>query len=331
MKSELKKLNLEWVAISKRRLYIFIALLVLTPTAFGAVVYLHAYKTTDGRAQIAASTRFNSFEGEVRIIRYETREVIRANSDTRLSPGDLVQTLESGRASVTLADGATLTIRPNSVVTIAENSNTEDGKNAHVRVTVERGQIKINTESQPPETSNTVETRLTKNNLAGQTRASFDVNEDKSEQIRVSAGLVESRTRGGTQTRIGAEEYVALNSSGVIVQHIPLLDTPVPYAPSNMESISTQGDTTAVTLQWTHPTATAKVNYHIEIASSPFFMKSGMIFERDRLVSLKLVVTQLKQGNYFWRVRAISTVGQASEWSEPQKFTVFRTRTPSRD
>ena len=31
----------------------------------------------------------------------------------------------------------------------------------------------------------------------------------------------------------------------------------------------------------------------------------------------------LRQGNYFWRVLAIAPSGQASDWSEPQKFVVF--------
>ena len=30
----------------------------------------------------------------------------------------------------------------------------------------------------------------------------------------------------------------------------------------------------------------------------------------------------LRQGNYFWRVLAVAQSGQASDWSEPQKFVV---------
>src|SRR3712207_8153693 len=33
-------------------------------------------------------------------------------------------------------------------------------------------------------------------------------------------------------------------------------------------------------------------------------------------------VDDLRQGNYFWRVLAVAQSGQASDWSEPQKFVV---------
>lgn len=328
------RLNLEWVVVSKRRLYVIITLIVLTPVLISAGVYVwlrsHASDAGAENTQ-SAGIRFDSFEGEVRVVRAETREVIKADGDTRVHPGDLVQAMETGRARLTLADGSTLSIRPNSVITIAENTDTGEGERAHVRVAVERGQIKMSTEQQPAETSNTVETRLTKNRLAARTDAVFGVGEDRSEEIGVSAGSVEANTPGGGKTTISAGEHMALTSSGDIARRETLLDTPVPFAPVHLAKIPSGADGTAaaITLRWTHPMAAATVTYRVEIASSPFFVKHGIVFEREHLVSPTLVVTRLSQGSYFWRVQAVSTTGQASEWSEPQKFIVGATNAPA--
>jgi hypothetical protein len=60
----------------------------------------------------------------------------------------------------------------------------------------------------------------------------------------------------------------------------------------------------------------------VVIATSPFFVKAGLVFERDQLVAPKLIVTVLGPGTYYWHVRAIAAHGQTSEWCEPQKFTI---------
>src|SRR2546423_14160193 len=47
-----------------------------------------------------------------------------------------------------------------------------------------------------------------------------------------------------------------------------------------------------------------------------------MLIERDQLQATELTVDDLRQGNYFWRVLAVAPSGQASDWSEPQKFVI---------
>lgn len=326
MENKLANLHLEWVVVSKRRLRA-VALLVLALIVLGAGLYLSLYGNalkSPRKAALNDGARFMTLEGEVRVVRPATRENTKADGNTRLYPGDVVQTRATGRASLTLADGSTLSIHPNSVITIAENSGTRDSGFAHVRVAVEGGRIKVNTDKQTSQTSNIVETPITRNKLSGQTAASFDVHEDNSEEIRVTAGSVEAHTRGGDAT-IRAGEYVALGRSGDIQRHERLLDTLVPYAPPNLERVQAGADGTAtVTLRWSHPMAAPAASYHIEIASSPFFVKSGIVFERNLLSAPKLVVTELPLGNYFWRVRATTATGQASEWCEPQKFIIIQ-------
>ena len=323
--------QLEWVTIPARRIYAAVGLLAaLAVLGIGAYLWFYGGHRAPARSdtRAAEAALLGTFEGTVRVVRADTREISFADANTRLHPGDTLQTEATGRATLMLADGSTLTVRPNSVVTISENASAGGGSAARVRVAVEGGQVRVSTERQTPETSNVVETPLAGNKLTAQTAASFDVHADKSEEVRISTGVVE-RSGGGKQTALRAGEYVAFSRSGEIKQREQLLDPPVPYAPPDRASLPAQASGATVTLQWTRPQATTPATYRVEIASSPFFVRPGIVFERDRLSVPKLIVTELRPGNYFWRVRAEAAAGQASEWYEPQKFTVTPNEKPA--
>src|SRR5207253_10685868 len=109
--------------------------------------------------------RLISFEGDVRIIRAATRETIAPGSDTELYPGDTVQTQASGRARISLADGSTLVVKPNSTIIVRDNARADDGKKTNVHVVVDSGQLSVRTEQQADGTTNVVETPKTKNTV----------------------------------------------------------------------------------------------------------------------------------------------------------------------
>ncbi|HZG53119.1 MAG TPA: fibronectin type III domain-containing protein, partial [Pyrinomonadaceae bacterium] len=218
-------------------------------------------------------------------------------------------------------------VRPNSVVTIRDNTTLEGGQRTNVRVAVARGQINVRTEQQPEGGSNIVETPLSKNNLAGQTGASFDVREDNSEGIRVSSGQLETVTRGGVKTTVQGNEYIALNQQGNIKSRESLLAVPLLLSPRDLEKISaTDKGATSVTLRWVRPPTGAPRHYRVEVATSPFFVAAGKVTERDQLEATQFSVSDLRVGIYFWRVLAVAASGQISEWTEPQKFTIVAGR-----
>jgi hypothetical protein len=319
--------ELEWWIVPKRLIYTVIALIALSLLAGGAGVYLwingNPFKGAEAEAGAPTGARFITFEGGVRVVRAATREVTLARSDTRLFPGDIVQTQEDGRARISLADGSTLFVKPNSVITIAENTGTENGKSSKVRVAVESGQVNVRTEQQPGAATNIVATQLTESRLNSETDASFDVRGDKSEAIRVSTGKVETSTRNGDVTTLQNGEYASVNPLGSIAQKERLLAAPAPVTPRNLERITARkGDATSVPLRWQRPVVGAPAHYRVEVATSPFFVPSGKLIERDQLQATELTVDSLRQGNYFWRVLAVAPSGQASDWSEPQKFVV---------
>ena len=327
MVTRVSRFDGDWWVVQKRLIYIAILIASLVVFAGGASLYVYLYgnpfKGAAADEGAPTGARFVSLEGGVKVMRANTRETVQARADTRLFPGDLVQTQEDGRARITLADGSTLFVKPNSVVTIAENTTGEDGRASKVRVAVESGQINVRTEQQGEGSQNIVGTHLSENRMGAETDASFHVRDDKTEAIRVGAGSVETSTSGGDTTMLKAGEYVAVNTQGTISQKEKLLAAPMPVTPKNMERLpARKGGSTAISLKWQRPQTGAPAHYRVEVATSPFFVPAGKLVERDQLQANEITVEDVRQGNYFWRVMAVAQSGQASDWSEPQKFVV---------
>ena len=320
------RFDMDWWVVQKRMIYILIGLLVFALIAGGAGLYVWKYgnpfASPKATAEMPEGARFASFEGDVRVIRSATRETLSASLQTQLYPGDTVQTQADGRARITLADGSTLTIRPNSTVIIRDNTSSEGGQ-TNVHVKVDTGQINVRTEQQPEGTNNVVETSQTQSRMASETASTFNVNPDKSAEIRVQTGQIETTTSNGDKTIIKGNEFVSVNPAGAIGQRESLLEVPIPTGPRNLEKVSSaKGGAANVPLRWTRPPSGTAAHYRVEVASSPFFVPAGKVIERDQLASNEFNASDLRPGDYFWRVRATARSGQVSDWSDPQKFTV---------
>lgn len=316
----------DWYLIPKRAIYtagaLFFAGLLAGSLGLYILYFGWPFAKANPDAGSPAGAKFLSIEGEVRVIRAQTRQTIAATREVPLYPGDVVQTSADGRARLNMADGSLLAVRPNSVVTVRDNSG--EGEKPNVRVAVERGQIKVRTEQQPAGASNVVETKLTRNRLAAQTGASFGVRDDAVEDIRVEGGSVETATRDGDKAVLHGGEYVQINQTGSVTRRERLLAAPVAAAPRDMETFVVGANrTTGLTLRW-QPVLAEAATYQVEVAASPFFVAAGKVYERSKLSGAESTVGEVRPGVYFWRVRAVGASGQTSEWSEPQKFYVVQ-------
>ncbi len=325
----------DWWVIQKRAVYLVVAIFVLCGIAAGGALYVWKYgnplKNVGKTIGVPAGARFISFEGDVRVIRAATRETIAASSETELYPGDTVQTQASGRARVGMADGSSIFVRPNSTITIRDNASSGEGKKTSVHVVVDNGQMFVRTTQQPEGATSVVETPKTKNKLGSETGASFGVNPEGTEEIRVNTGVIETTNRAGEKTSLQGGEYLSVHQSGTLSKPQRLLDVPVPSAPRDLERVFVAGTGSAnIDLQWQRPHSGTAAYYRVEVATSPFFVTDGKVIERDQLASTNFTASDLRPGVYFWRVRATASTGQTSDWSEPQKFMVAARGTTSR-
>jgi FecR protein len=327
MATRVSHFEIDWWIIQKRAVYIGVLILVLCVMAGGAALYVWKYgnplKNVAMHSDPLAGARFMSFEGDVRVIRNTTRQVVLANNDVQLYPGDTVQTQADGRARISMADGSTVVVRPNSTIIIRDNASAEDGKRSNVHVVVDSGQMMVRTPQQSEDNKNVIETPKTQNQISGQTAASFGVNPEGGEEIRVNSGAVESANRIGERMTLQAGEYVSVNQSGTISKPQRLLDVPQPLQPRDLEKIlAGAGGSASVALRWQKPQSGVPAYYRVEVATSPFFVPEGKVIERDQLVVTQFNASDLRPGAYFWRIRASASSGQTSDWSEPLKFIV---------
>ena len=327
MSTKTRRFVFDWWVIQKRVVYLLIAFLILCSMAAGGALYVWKYgnplKNVGTTVKPPAGARFISFEGDVRVIRSATRETVVPGPDTELYPGDTVQTQAGGRARVSMADGSTLVVRPNSTIIVRDNASEDDGKKTNVHVVVDSGQMDVRTEQQSESAVNVVETPKTSNKLGSQTRASFGVNPEGTEEIRINAGVIEATNQNGEKTTLKGGEYVDVNPSGTISRPQRLLDVPLPSEPRDLEKVLVGGSGSAnVSLKWLRPPSGTPAFYRVEVATSPFFVTDGKVIERDQLASTEFTAGDLRPGVYFWRVRAIASSGQTSDWSESKKFMI---------
>ena len=335
MSTKTRRFVFDWWVIQKRVVYLLVAFLVLCGMAAGGALYVWKYgnplKNVGTGVKLASGARFISFEGDVRVIRSATRETVIPGADTELYPGDTVQTQASGRARVSMADGSTLVVRPNSTIIVRDNASEDDGKKTNVHVVVDSGQMYVRTEQQTDGTINVVETHKTSNQVSAQTNASFVVNPDLTEEIRVNTGAIDTTNQRGEKTTFHGGDYVAVNPQGTLSPPQRLLDIPQPALPRDLEKFFVEGTGSAsIPLKWLKPQTGTAGFYKVEVATSPFFVDGGKVIERDQLGSTEFSASDLRPGVYFWRVRAIASTGQTSDWSEPKKFIVATRGTGSR-
>ncbi|HYR77294.1 MAG TPA: FecR family protein [Pyrinomonadaceae bacterium] len=327
MESKVSHFDLEWWVVQKRAIYVVAFILSVCAIAGGAALYVWKYgnplKNVATRSESLAGARFMSFEGDVRVIRASTRQVVIANTDIQLYPGDTVQTQTDGRARISMADGSTVVVRPNSTIIIRDNAKAADGKRSNVHVVVDSGQMLVRTEEQSEDNKNVIETPKTQNQISGKTAASFGVNPEGTEEIRVNSGAVESVNRRGERMSLKGGEYVSVNQSGTLSKPQKLLEVPQPLQPRDLEKIPAgSSGSAAVPLRWQKPQQGTPAYYRVEVATSPFFVSEGKVIERDQLVVTQFIASDLRPGAYFWRIRATAPSGQTSEWTEPLKFIV---------
>ena len=325
----------DWWVVQKRFVYLAITLLVVCVLAGAAALYVWKFGNPLAKVgtnvKMTSGARFISFEGDVRVIRAATRETINPASDTELYPGDTVQTQASGRARISMADGSTLVVRPNSTIIVRDNASAGDGRKTNVHVVVDSGQMFVRTEEQPEGTNNVVETGKTTSKIGEQTGASFGVNPEGTEEIRVKDGAIETTNRSGDKITLTGGQYVHVNPSGTISRPQRLLEMPTPSAPRDLERVFVGSNGSAnIGLKWLRPHSGTPAFYRVEVATSPFFVADGKVIERDQLASSEFTASDLRPGVYFWRVRATDATGQTSDWSDPKKFIVANRGSGSR-
>ena len=318
------KFYVEWWNIRKSTIYGIITVVVVLAAIAGGFWYASRHNwfiSTDSSEIPKDAARIVSFEGEVRITRAATRETILVTRETFVTAGDTIQTQSDSRAIVQMIDGSVYSIRPNSTIVVKDTTSIFGGKN--VRVSLDDGQLNVRTEEQPQDAKNIVEVADSENQLMARTDASFNADAATGGgEIRVSRGGVET-TMGGDKTVIGENEFAAVNN-GKLTAREKLLGAPRPSSPGNAAQIIDQGGGVSVNFTWQDPEGNPASSYSIQISRSPIFASDATLVDRTGLQTHEFRLAGLSPGTYYWRLKAKSTSGQATNWNDAWKFSVIR-------
>jgi hypothetical protein len=279
----------------------------------------NAVSSNDGEALAddQKHAKFVNLDGKVQVKKVNSVQWVEADFRTLLDKGDLVQTGSDANARITFADGTIYTVKPDTLVTVEENSTGND-KPTSVAVRINTGQVDLVTPNfSSPDSRAAVSTEDANAQLRSNSRMAVKNDPEKKEsEFVVSSGSAQVR-RGEEKIDLAPWEKITIPSGGAI-QKSTVLAPPDLVEPLNLAPIIAENPKTfPVHFEWKSvPNA---VSYNLRISTTAMFTKT---VKEAKSSGTAADISGLDPGDYFWNVTAMDTKKQTSEVSEIFKFTL---------
>jgi mannose-6-phosphate isomerase-like protein (cupin superfamily) len=261
--------------------------------------------------------KFVNLDGKVQVKKVNSVQWVEADYRTVLDKGDLVQTGPDANARITSGEGTTYTVKPDTLVTVEENS-TESDKPSSVAMRINLGQVDLAT---PNWTSPNSKAAVSAEDAVAQLRANSRAAVKSDPQTKASEFVVSS---GSAQVQRGAEKIdlapgeKATIPKGGAIQKSNVLAPPELVEPLNLAPIISENPKTSpVRFEW--KPVQAAVSYTLRISTTAMFTK---IVQDATVRGTAVDITGLDPGDYFWNVTATDGKKQTSEVSTSFKFTL---------
>src|SRR5579864_5318151 len=222
-----RSMEVEWTTISYRTiaLFIFLGFLLLcfifyliAPHYVGqkmdqALEALSASQSPAGGATTSHDAHFVNIDGTVRVKKAQTQQWIRADFNTSLEKGDVIQTSSDGVARIIFTDGTNYVLKPDSLIVVEESHEDPVTKATKVAVQVSSGAVDLSTGKFGVQGSiSQVSFQNATARLGEDSRA--EVRNDPAKDVHeftVDAGQA-NVTRDSTTMRLGQYDQVAFSS-----------------------------------------------------------------------------------------------------------------------
>jgi len=263
--------------------------------------------------------KFVNLDGKIEVKKVNSVQWVDADFRTSLDKGDQVKTGPDANARITFADGTIYTVKPDTLVTIEENSTENDRPTSVGIGIIGHGSVDLTTSTfNSPDSKAAVHTEDTNAQLHSNSRMAVKNDPDNKEsEIVVSSGSAQVQ-RGSEKIDLVAFEKATIPSVGAI-QKSNVLAPPELVAPLNLSPIITEDPrTTPIHFEW-KPVQDA-VSYTLRISTTSMFTKT--VTEKPKVTTTAVEVTGLDPGDYFWNVTATDGKKQTSEVGEIFKFTL---------
>ncbi|MBI1749642.1 MAG: FecR domain-containing protein [Acidobacteria bacterium] len=267
---------------------------------------------------VANQARFVNLDGKVEVKKVNSVKWVTADNGTTLNKGDLIQTGGDGVARITFPDGSTYTVKPDTLITVEENTMAQD-RSTRVGVHISSGAVDLATSSF--EVANS-KAEVSFENARASVRENSRVAvrsdpESQQHEITVAQGQAELQ-RGTERVELGRFERISFPTGGA-VSKARVIAPPELVQPVHLQPITVPDPKrAAVHFEW-RPVAGA-AGYLLSVSTSSMFTN---IVAGKRTIGTSAEVSGLEAGDYFWSVKAVDAQKQVSEPSETFKFSLF--------
>jgi len=261
--------------------------------------------------------KFVNLDGKVQVKKVNSVRWVEADFRTVLDKGDLVQTGSDANARITFADGTIYTVKPDTLVTVEENT-TESNKPTSVAVSINHGQVDFSTPVfSSPDSKAAVSTEDANAQLRSNSRAAVKSDPEKREsEIVVSSGSAQVQ-RGQERIDLAPFEKLTIPNGGPI-QKSMVLAPPDLVEPLNLAPIVAESPKLfPVHFEWKAVPNAA--SYTVRVSTTAMFTKT---VKEAKVSGTSADISGLDSGEYFWNVIATDGKKQNSDVSEIFKFTL---------
>jgi len=246
----------------------------------------------------------------------------RADFNTSLEKGDLVQTGSDGVARIIFADGTNYTLKPDALIAVEESREDPVTRATKVAVQVTSGSVDLATgHFETPGSTSQVSFADAVATLNEESRAMVRNDPDKNvHEMTVDIGQAEV-TRGSTSVQLGQYEQVSFASEQAGLVRSKVIAPPSLLTPQNMELLQVADPkATELVFSWSEvPEAQA---YHLQI--SPSVMLSNFTVDKKITGKNSITISGLDEGIYYWMVSAIDPKGVESQPSQANRLNLLR-------
>src|SRR5215831_5389417 len=326
--TKVRRVEVYWHAVSYKTVALFVLLLISLVFAGVYFIFPNAYTyianklsgavTADASDPVSAGQskiKFVNLDGKVQVKKVNSVQWVDADYHTVLDKGDLVQTGTDGIARIAFADSTSYVVNRQTLITVEENNVTREQTSSAVRINV--GQVDLSTAPSPNSHASVNAEEFTAV-VRPNSHASVKADPTSKEgEITITGGSAEVQ-RGTDKVEIGTYQKATIPAVGAITKS-DVLAPPDLMEPRNLAPIVAENPKTAgIHFEW-KPVPDA-VSYNLRISTTTMFTK----LIRDVKVSTTSAdITGLDAGDYFWNVIATDTKKQASQPSDPFKFSLF--------
>jgi hypothetical protein len=312
--------RIEWFTVSYRTL----ALLAIALVLAGVLVWMLYGRPTPPPPpleSVPTVARFVSVDGSVQVKRSGTLEWVSATLATALRQNDLVRTGSGGTAEIVFADGTSVSVRPDSLITLDESSQNPASRQQRLALTIQSGEANFQTAGRGVPGSATFSTPTVRTTAERDTAGNIQVAQSGETGLRIFRGAGQAETRTGQRIALASNEGVRVDSSGAAGAKVALPVVPQLTAPSNGTDIAYPDLGQGITLLlWNAvPQATA---YRVMVDFSPSFARP--LYDRRGFRGTQMELRGLEAGSYYWRVAALEPSGTEGGFSEMWRFTLSK-------